>query len=51
MDKQTFHDGEYEITHVNYSGRYGGDDIVCQVQRHGVEVPSDTGLFHKALWM
>jgi hypothetical protein len=38
MDRQTYQDGEYEITHVNYNGRYGGDDTVCQVQRYGVEV-------------
>jgi hypothetical protein len=38
MDRQTYRDGEYEVYHVTYSGNYGGDDIVCQVQRYGVEV-------------
>ena len=33
MDQQTFYDGEFEINHVNYNGRYGGDDLVCQVKR------------------
>jgi len=38
MEQQTFYDDGYEINHVNYKGRYEGDDAVCQVKRHGLEV-------------
>ena len=36
--QQTYNDDGCEINHVNYGGNYGGDDAVCQVKRHGVEV-------------
>jgi hypothetical protein len=39
MNKQTYYDCGYEINHVNYSGRYGGDDLICQIKRiSGAEI-------------
>ena len=31
-------DGEFVINHSTYKGNYGGDDKVCQVKQHGVEM-------------
>lgn len=38
MNKETYYDGDYEINQVNYGGKYGGDDTVCQVKKFGKEV-------------
>ncbi|GHV83236.1 hypothetical protein AGMMS50212_05760 [Spirochaetia bacterium] len=38
MENQVYKDQGYEIHHVNYGGRYGGDDTVCQVQSYGQEI-------------
>jgi hypothetical protein len=37
-DKKTYGDSEFEINHVFYEGGYDGDDVVCQVKRHGRQV-------------
>ena len=38
MEKQTYYDDIYEINHVNYTGGYNGDDVVCQVKRYNREI-------------
>ena len=38
MAQQSFHDEEYVIYYSDYQGKYGGEDRVCQAQKHGAEV-------------